>query len=384
MKKVVFLLAMLFIAFILSCNQVASNQSKNEKEQKQQQKQNTKIIKFKTFSYIDSKGTGAEAFKMLIPTDWKFEGGINWVLDNPGMPANAAFKVTSPDNRTEFEVFPNQPFFWTNNRMLLSTFPIGTRYFGNEVKPMVSSSEALRSIILTRFRNKFPDLKIIETKNLPELAKALSGGGQSQQGITTTADAARIKIEYKLNGVPTEEEIYAMVESFSFGLQSMTGYITNTNWYVDYIFSFKSEKGKLEGNSKIFQTIVYSFKKNPIWFSKYNQVVEYLIKSQIQQIHNTGQLSRIISQTSNEISDMMMDSYNKREAVNDKISENFSNYIRGVEVYNDPSDNKTVELPSGYNNAWINKNGEYIVTDNPNYNPNVETNQSWEQLEKKK
>ena len=47
-----------------------------------------------------------------------------------------------------------------------------------------------------------------------------------------------------LNGVPVEEEIFAVVEGFSFAMQSMQGVITNTNWYVDYIFSFKAEKGR--------------------------------------------------------------------------------------------------------------------------------------------
>lgn len=35
-----------------------------------------KIIRFKTFIYIDQKGTGIEAFRMLMPSDWQFEGGI--------------------------------------------------------------------------------------------------------------------------------------------------------------------------------------------------------------------------------------------------------------------------------------------------------------------
>lgn len=71
---------------------------------------------FKTFVYIDKEGTGIEAFRMPIPSDWVFEGGIRWVLDNPGMPAVAQFRVRNPKGREEFEVFPNQAFFWTSAR----------------------------------------------------------------------------------------------------------------------------------------------------------------------------------------------------------------------------------------------------------------------------
>jgi hypothetical protein len=42
-----------------------------------------------------------------------------------------------------------------------------------------------------------------------------------------------------------------------------------------------------------------------------------------------------------------------------------------------------VELPSGYNHAWSNNNGEYIVSDNPNFNPNVGSNLDWQPLEHK-
>ncbi len=39
-----------------------------------------------------------------------------------------------------------------------------------------------------------------------------------------------------------------------------------------------------------------------------------------------------------------------------------------------------VELPSGYGTAWANNLGEYVVTESPGYNPNVDSNQHWEQL----
>lgn len=341
-------------------------------------------VKFKIFSYIDKEGTGTEAFSMLMPSEWKFEGGVKWVLDNPSMPASAGFRVFNPNGKEEFEVFPNQPFFWTNNQMLLYTFPIGTKYFGNEVRPVVDAVTALKDIVLPRFRKDVSGLKISEEKQLPELAKALGAGTQSQPGVFASADGARIKIEYQKNGVNMEEDIYGVVEQISFPIQTMSGNVTNTIWFVDYLFSFKAEKGKLESNTKTFQAIAYSFKLNPQWFSKYNQVIEYLAQMQIKQIQSIGQLSKIISQTSNEISDMMMDSYNQRQAVNDHISENFSDYMLGVDKYYDPGSETNVKLPGGYNNAWANSSGEYILSDDPNYNPNTGSNLNWQKISKTK
>lgn len=340
-------------------------------------------VRFKTIRYIDESGTGIEAFSMLVPADWEFQGGITWLLDNPGMPATAALTVRNPNGSEEFEVFPNQAFFWTDDGMMRSMFPVGSRYFGSEVRPPTGPVEALREIALPRFRQHVAGLEVISHETLPELARALCGETQSVPGLTISAEAAKLRIGYTKGGVPMEEELYGVVESYSYPIQSMAGVVTHTNWMLDYLFSFKTKKGELEAASKFFQPIAYSFRLNPQWFSKYMQTSEYLIQNQIRQIRSVGELSRIISRTSNEISDMMMDSYNQRQAVNDRIATDFSRYIRGVDEYYSPVEARPVELPTGYDNAWTNSLGEYILSESPDFNPNIGSNQNWQRMERR-
>jgi len=287
------------------------------------------------------------------------------------MPAVASFRIRNPKGPEELEIFPNQPFFWTNNQMLLYQFPIGSRYFGNEVRPPVGPIDALKLIILPRFRGDVGDLRVVYERALPDLAESLGAGKRTQPGILSKRDGAKIRIEYQRDRRLMEEEIYGVVESFSFSMPSFDGSIININWMVDYLFSFKAEKGKLEAHSKIFQAMVSSFRLSPQWFNKYNQLVQFLCQQQIQRIQHIGQISRIISRTSNEIRDMMMESYNNRQKVYDRISNNFSRYIRGVEEYRNPTDQKTVELPSGYNRVWTNNMGDYILSEDTNFNPNI-------------
>jgi len=341
------------------------------------------MIRLKTFTYIDRQGIGIEAFRLLVPSEWKFEGGTRWVLDNPGTPAVASFRIYNPNGVEELEVFPNQAFFWTDNPTQLQYFPVGSRYFGSEVRPIAGPVEALKEIVLPRFRGDAVDLRVVSEQELPDLAKSLRAATQNQLGLSTSAEGAKIQIEYQRNGKWIEEELYGLVESMSFPIRSMFGQFTNTNWHVDYLFSFKAEKGKLDANSKLFQTMATSFQVNPQWFNKYNQVVEYLIQRQIQQIRSIGELSRIISQTHNEISDMMMQSYNQRQEVYDRVAENFSQYIRGVDQYYNPVEQKPVELPSGYRQAWTNSLGEYVLSDQEDFNPNIGSNQTWQKMERR-
>ncbi len=340
-------------------------------------------VKFKTFRYIDQQGIGMEAFSMLIPADWKFQGGIQWKMDNPAMPAVAAFRVTSPQGTEEMEVFPNQMFFWTNNPMILSTFPMGSRYFGSEVRPPAGSMKDLfTGILIPRFRGNVPELRVMEVKPLPDLVQQLRAGQQAAPGGNTSSEGGKARIEYRKDNRLMEEEMFAVMEANAFSIPSMMGQIINVNWMADYLFSFKAEKGKLDSHAKTFQTMLNSFKIHPQWFNKYTQLTDYLIRAQIQQIQNIGQISRIISQTSNEISDMIMDSYQQRQAVYDRISTNFSRTIRGVDAYTDPVSRGTVELPTGYTRAWTNNLGEYVLSDDPNFNPNIGSQQNWQLMER--
>jgi len=342
-------------------------------------------VRFKMFRYNDQQGIGMEAFSMLIPADWKFQGGIHWTLDNPAMPAVAAFRVTNPGGAEELEAFPNQMFFWTNNQMLLSTFPIGSRYLGSEVRPPAGNlNDLFAGTLIPRFRGRETDLRLVKVTPLPELAGQLAKGEQAPPGGTASAEGGKARIEYRKDGREMEEEIFAVMELQAFAMPSMMGQIINVNWMADYLFSFKAEKGKLDARAKTFQTMVHSFKLNEQWFNKYAQLTDYLIKAQIQRIQNIGQISRIISQTNNEISDMIMDSYQQRQAVYDRISTNFSRTIRGVDAYTDPVNSTTVELPSGYDRAWTNNLGEYVLSDDPGFDPNIGSRQNWQVMERQR
>ena len=44
-------------------------------------------IHLRRVSCVDELGTGIEAFQLLIPAGWQFEGGVQWTMKNPNMPA---------------------------------------------------------------------------------------------------------------------------------------------------------------------------------------------------------------------------------------------------------------------------------------------------------
>jgi hypothetical protein len=338
------------------------------------------FVKYKTVSYVDTEGIGTKAFSLLIPSDWQFEGSVNWVLDNPAMPGTASIRAWNPSGTEEFAVFPNQAFFWTDNPLVQQTNPPGSTYFGALVRSPLGPIDALKEITLPMFRSNVGNLNVVSEQELPELDQLFKTGTDPSTGISSSANGGKIRVEYSLNGVIMEEELYCVIQSVKIPVQSIYGTTTSDNWYMSYLASFRAEKGKLDSESKIFQTIAFSTQTDKNWLNKYNQLVSYLIQNQIRQIQSVGQLSNMLSQMSNEISDANLKDWEQRQGVNDQLVKNFCNQILEIQPYTNPIDGTTVDLPSGYSSVWTNSLGEIVLGESSSFNPNIGSNMNWQPM----
>ncbi len=335
----------------------------------------------KTFVYTDTQGIGIETFRMLIPSGWEFSGGLQWRMNNPGMPAVLAFQLRNPSGYEAFEVFPALSFFWTNEPMSQMLKPRGSLYFGNEVQPPPANAlQALCEIVVPRFRGQVGALQLVQQQSLPDLPNQLRALNPDAPSGMTYAEGAKVRLRYRVGEQSIDEELFGVVLAMRMSVPMLMGIVENIFWSLDYLFSFRALSERLDDLADLFRTLLYSFRINPQWFGRYTQLTQFLIQNQIQQIHQIGQLSRYISQTQSQISDTIMDSYYQRQETMDRLAESFSQYVRGVEEYHNPFEDRPVELPSGYQHAWANALGEYILTDDPFFNPNQHSNLNWEPL----
>lgn len=333
---------------------------------------------FVRYSYTDPM-TGMEAFRLLIPKGWRTEGRISW-SPNPALPAQARFRFFNPHGTEEFNLFPTQAYFWTNNQLALSTNPPGSLRFGTLVMSPVDLHTAFTRVIIPQARGGAGGLRIVQEKDVPELANLARG--QQVQGVRSYAKGGKMRIQYQEKGKAMEEELYAAVSQF---VTDMPGsaftppYFINY-WYIDYVFSFKAGRNMLDSQAKVFQTMVYSLKVNPRWFAKVANVREMLAQNAIRGIKAIGRIGDMVARAGSNLREDQMRDWERRQQANDRIVQNFTDNIRGVERFNDPFAGKEVELPSGYGRAFANNLGEYIVTDSPSYNPNIGSNLHWEEM----
>jgi hypothetical protein len=328
-------------------------------------------LRLRRLSVTDPMMGGEEAFSMLVPADWRVEGGIVWRPELATL-AYAAMRISNPQGPEMLEVFPNIPFTW-NERGYMG-FPPGSLYLGMYVQqPIWDAQQYVQSVTLPQFRQGV-NARIVDRQELPDVAR-LTAAAVQEPGAQKRVVAERVRIEYAEGGRQIEEDIYCVLVFTQ--VPTMPGL---TMWGTDRIFSFRAEKGKLDEQAPLLHAMVFSVRINPSWFNKYLQVQQMWIQNQMQAIRSAGELSRYLSRTSAEISDMNMRAWEERQASQDRLSREFSEYIRGVETYVDPLAGHDVQLPSAYAEAWVSSNGEYILSNNPNFNPNVGSNQSWERM----
>lgn len=327
------------------------------------------MIKFKTFNYIDNAVFKCEAFSMLVPEDWIVSGGVIW-RQHATMPGAISLSVRSSDGLYELNLIPSMPYYWGNNGFSFLGFgpKEGSFYMGNEVRRPVSGYlQYLQQYVLPKggFRTR-----ITGSRSFPDLENALRLENPGGFGSSVSINGGIAKLEYEHNGYLFEGDITC-------GIVTNNMMYGQSSWIADKIISTRAPKGKLDEASKIFSIMLQSFKFNLKWFNLYNQFVQSLTQYVMQDIYNAGVISRIISSTFDHVSDTVRSSYEMQQASNERVFRGISESIRGVNSYYDPYKGFSVEIPNSYRYVYANSLGEYIVTDDPSYNPNQYSNLNW-------
>jgi hypothetical protein len=333
----------------------------------------------KPFSYYDPQ-SNLEAFSLLVPHNWQITGGVTWTPERAAAPAQIGLRLVNPDGLEAFEVYPNLYFTWSNNPLAQMTKPVGSHLFGFEVRKPAAAREAMRQFVLPRYRN-IPGLAVVDEGPALELLGVVSRNQPAQaQGAQYSNDSARFRLHYAQNNQGIAEEMSGVAEYTRVIIPGMFGGTENIYWSIGYLTSFRASQERLESYADLYRAIFTSFKLNPAWTALVQQVIQGLTSNTIRHINQIGALSRQISRDYNEISENNLRGWQERSAADDRVSEKFSQTIRDVDPYYDPNTGQTVELPSGYTQAWSTPLGEYMLTDDPNFNPNIGSNQTWTPL----
>ena len=322
----------------------------------------------------DPRANNWTALTYLVPEHWSLKEQLYWVLEDITSPVRFFCQLYRRDGLQAYEAFPiyranysHNPNLGTSGFPPPSTVVDGLKWIVSQARPNVHYT-------------------ITKVGILPGAKSQVQQGGGTHS--TTTSASGYVRIEYMLGNTSFEEEFCGTFNSVTTLMGNSYSPYTSITWGLYDMYAYKGIKGKLDEVRKIGMTITPSFRTDPHWFEYYMQVVQIGVQGFYQNLEAQKRLSATILQHNREISAASQAAFNERMASQDRINEAFRDVLGGVERYYDSKNQREVQLPLGYSNAWVNTRGDsYILSEVAGYNPNAHiqlATEGWEEVSKKK
>lgn len=316
---------------------------------------------------LDPAAGGGEAFRFLAPEDWIVSGpGVVWNIGYRNGGVAAVLDVADPVRTRGFGYLPYLPRHWIEPP--LPGFPEGSFYgiHGSITTPPLSAVDYLELVAIPE---SFPPAtQLIGSQTLPDVAAAVARA----EGLAEV-DAARSRIVFSDGARELEAHVYAWIRYDTLG--------TTTFWSPANLYLVYAAPGELDSQGAFLNTLALSYIVNPEW-TEYVRLVEELRISGNQQLQGQiEQLAAAIGQASQEIFDFTTEGFRRAQASNDIIFENLGEAIRGTETYADPGVGP-IELPGGFEEVWSTGGGEFILSNDPLFDPNLGNSPlDWQRIE---
>jgi hypothetical protein len=345
---------------------------------------------FRNQIVFDPQGLGLEVFRMLVPKDWVFNGGITWNFAKNPPEAFVVYAVASPDGNSVIQQFPHLSMYWSPDQQLQYSYA----QMGDTILQTMGAIDFLQRVFIPQARQGVSDIKVLETQPLPGVAQqalAISNLtltlfyqiSPAQSPYEMRADAGRVKVEYTFNGRRMIEDFGASITYFITNSPTLSGmYVPSIIWSPT-VTSFRCPADEMPGKIRQFQIALFSRFNNPVWQVSYTRLCALVTREKLRQQQAIFARYQQIHKTLEECNDIIWQTYQNRSAAQDRMFDSYSQALRGVDTYVDPVNNMNIELPTGYDNAWTNGT-DYVFSDNANFNPNVISTGNWQQMTRKR
>jgi hypothetical protein len=389
MKRVTMAAVFCFLVVLVTALALSTPQAAQQAARPPAGQGGTPLV-FRNQIIMDQQGLGLEAGRLLVPKDWVFDGGIIWNFAKNPPESFIVYTVSSPDGSSVIQQFPHLNMYYSQDQTMAYSFA----QMGNTIMQPLGAIDFLQRVFISQARQGVTDMKIIESQPLPGLVQqtlarsnlTLNLFGQISPfrfPYETRADAGRVKVEYTQNGRRMIEDFTATITYFITNQPTMSGmYAQGISW-SPVVCSFRAPAEEMPAKIRLFQISLLSRFNNPVWEVSYTRLCAIVTREQLRQQQAIFARYQQIHKTLEECNDIIWQTYQNRSAAQDRMFDNYSQALRGVDTYVDPVNNWNVEIPVGYENAWTNGT-DYVFSDSPSFNPNVISTGNWQKMSPKR
>ncbi|WP_019927740.1 hypothetical protein [Nocardia sp. BMG111209] len=330
------------------------------------------------------------AFTFLVPQGWRAQSGLQWnqSLLNPVTPAASA---QSPDGSAWLALLPNSAFSWVDGGHL----PEGAMEYGAPILRPRPAADVLLGMLFPRVRPGIGNLRVVRVEHEP----APPWPSQLQRRVQEGDDSIRATVEYTMRG-QAFREIVSMVSRvadptpmptlcgiqqvrywFTFPALAVGGPIDRWDEYAEYLDTarrtFRVEPAWIQALERLFQQASSNaLQQQQTWFAAQQAAHRAQVAMGEQLVHMGQDLS-------NSMDNIVMGGYEQRNQVYDRIYDDQYLTTMGLSRYDDPSQPIPVELPYGYESVWSDGQGDYILSEDASYDPNLAASgPNWQRLDR--
>jgi len=345
-------------------------------------------LRMKKGQVVDPGAAGIQAAQpaidLLIPSDWDLKGNVVFGGGKGGCFADlfaVSWEATNPDGSIAFQGAPNYSWQYTDDPAELHKLNDPQRralgaggkpcpvmkpmraedYFRQNVLPNLTSGTTVISV------EPFPELNQIARRQMGLPPTDAGNGGARTEAI-------RVRVESQKDGKPMEGWVALAVVTRVYPEGRGSFYDCHA---ID-LMALRAPKGKLDANDKLFRVMLSSVQLEPQWLAYSSATIAKFYKAEAQKEATEDQMWAALQ---NKITQTILGVTANQQRGADAAAFGADQNIRGVQTFRDPTTGGTMELSNLYDHAWLNGSNEYVMSDDPNFNPNAHLSGNWNQLQ---
>ena len=298
-----------------------------------------------------------------IPADWTEEGGIVWrTTGQCTLGATANWAATSPDGKSTIRLMPNTAWQYNN-----SGNPIPQDCMAGAFN---SADDYVRQVLGSQLQN----MQIVDVERDPQLSQVLAQQPFSYEMpgdpyARAWWDAASVTFTYRYEGeaytatliLVTMHNYMMSGQSYGFGAPME---FSNGATIAQILLAAPTKQ--FTEQVPAFLMFLKNYQPGAEWQARMDAYNARMAKDRQR---TNGEISKIISDTYSDISDMSMQSWRKQNQSSDYTQRETSEWMRDVETYDADTPTGQIELPSGYDRAFQLNDDTFVVTNDAFYEP---------------
>ncbi|MFH1058834.1 MAG: hypothetical protein V1797_09185 [Pseudomonadota bacterium] len=284
------------------------------------------------------------AFSCLVPRGWRVKGGLKRLHAVDVRPEVVA---ESPDGGIMVRLGDADipPMALANQALAMSGFPEGSQYspgYGLQqlVLRYLPGIQFATAYYLPR---KVGPISQVQARPLPEVARRAQSAHRIG-GLSIVVDTGEATFAAQTGQGPRNG--YAFVQTYRV---EMPGYQGMGTWHVEVLYGYLARPDQEAQAAAVLNAMVQSFQIDSGWLTR--------------QAQTAGQVSNIVTQTNQQITSIIRETFNYRQQVQDRAHEKFDRgAIRGTVLVEDPNTGQKFEVPGGSNYYWRGPDNQVVGT----------------------